>query len=309
MFSFFSKKNKFGAVPEWASYFNKKDYAVFIRTIKQYFKSRKIDYELGDGVVKLRGTENGAGTLGLSNLGQHCAQLDASEYPDVIAAHFDASFRARRFSEAFNKIEGSFEDVKQYIGVRLYDEQYVAHLGKENTLGIDFPGELYAMIVFDFPDNVVNIRPEQAGKWAVPTDELFAVGLANTKSRYAVDISRQSFGEFSIWFAQADHFFASNIVFDLENRPEVIGSKGSLIGLPHRHAVIIYPIENLATLNALNALIPTIYRMHQDGPGSLSEKLFWYNDGIFTPLPYSIESGAIQFFPPEDFVEVLNGLE
>src|SRR5690606_37707118 len=100
-----------------------------------------------------------------------------------------------------------------------------------------------------------------------------------------------------------------NIVFDIENRKELIGSKGSLVGLPHRHSAIIYPIENLEVVKAINGLIPTIYGMNQEGPGSLSNNLFWYKDKTFTQLPYKIDEGKLQFFPPNNFVELLNELK
>ena len=37
--------------------------------------------------------------------------------------------------------------------------------------------------------------------------------------------------------------------------------------------------------------------------------LFWYKDGTYTELPYKFENGKLQFFPPDNFVELLNELK
>lgn len=309
MFSFFKKKTNNTDIPKWASFFDDKEYSTFLKELDNYFKSLNIEYELGDGQITVKENKFGFNVLGLTNVAQVCKQDDLKNYKENIAEHFNSMIRANMFDEEFNKIVDKFEEVKKYIGVRLYDNEYVAHVGKENTLGKDFAGDIYSMIVFDFPDSVVSIKPDQTTAWNKTTDELFEIGVSNIKSKYPLTITKETFGEFNIWFVQGDHFFTPNIVFDIENRKELIGSKGSLVGLPHRHSAIIYPIENLEVVKAISGLIPAIYGMNQEGPGSLSNNLFWYRDKIFTQLPYKINEGKLQFYPPDNFVELLNELK
>lgn len=309
MFSFFKKKTDKTNVPEWASFFDEKEYSLFVNEIDNYFKNLNIQYEIGDGQIHVSKNEFGFSNLGLTNVAQVCKQEDKRYYKEIIAEHFNSMIRANKFDKEFEKIADNFEEVKKYIGVRLYDNDYVAHIKKELTIGKDFAGDIYSMIVFDFPDSVISIKPEQTTAWNKTTDELFEIGISNIKSKYPFTITKEAFGEFSIWFVQGEHFFTPNIVFDIENRKELIGSKGSLIGLPHRHSAIIYPIENLEVVKAINGLIPTIYGMNQKGPGSLSNNLFWYKDKTFTQLPYKIDEGKLQFFPPNIFVELLNELK
>lgn len=309
MFSFFKKKTDDNEIPEWASFFDNKEYSAFINELDNYFKSLNIGYELSDGQVEVETNEFGFNVLGLINVAQVCKQEEKKYYKEIITEHFSAMIRANKFDKEFEKIADDFEKVKQYIGVRIYDNEYVAHIGKENTIGKDFAGDIYSMIVFDFPDRVSNIKPDQTKAWNKTTDELFEIGTSNIKAKYPLTITKESFGAFSIWFVQGEHFFTPNIVFDIENRKELIGSKGSLVGLPHRHSAIIYPIENLEVVKAINGLISTIYGMNQEGPGSLSNNLFWYKDKAFTQLPYKIEEEKLQFFPPDNFAEVLNELK
>ena len=278
MFSIFKKNKDNPEVPEWASFFDSREYNNFLKAIDNYFNKKKITYELGEGMLTTSANDFGFSNLGLTNVAQVCKHDKPRNYSNIVSEHFDSMVRANQFEAAFSKIVHDFDKVKKYIGVRLYSNDYAGHIGKELTIGKDFAGDIYAMLVFDLPDIITNIQPEQAENWGKSLDELFEVGLQNIKSNYPLDISQQKFNEFTIWFIQGDHFFTPNIVFDLTSYPKFVGSKGSLIGIPHRHSVIIYPIENIEAITAINQLIPTIYGMNAEGPGSVSNNIFLYKD-------------------------------
>lgn len=307
MFSLF-KKNNNPEVPEWASFFNAGEYSEFLKAIANYFNKKKITYEMGDGILTVTVKDFGATNLGLMNVAQACKRSGIENYNNIVSDHFNTLVKANLFDAEFKRIVDDFDKVKKYIGVRLYNKSYIAQVGKELTIVKDFAGDIYAMLIFDLPSSITNVQPAQAEKWGRSLDELFRIGLQNISDNNPLDISQQSLNSFTIWFIQANHFFAPNIVFDLNSFPNLVGSKGSLIGIPHRHAVIIYPIENLETVTAINQLIPIIYRMNAEGPGSVSNNLFWYKDGHFQDLPYKIEDKRLHFIPPDNFVDLLNTL-
>jgi hypothetical protein len=308
MFSFFNKRTGRTIVPEWASFFDDKEYSVFIEEINNFFEKLNIQYKISDGQVIVDDNDFSFRNLGLVNVAQVCKQEEPKLYKQIIDAHFNSLIRASQFTKEFDVIADNFDEVKKYIGVRLYDNENFATIGKGNTIGKDFAGNIYAMVVFDFPDSVTSIKPEQTTAWNKTNDELFEIGLENVRKNYPVTITKEAIGEFSIWLVQGDHFFTANIVYDIEKRQELVGGKGSLIGLPHRHSAIIYAIENLEVIKAINGLIPLIFGMNQEGPGSLSNNLFWYHDRTFTELPYNIDDNKLEFFPPDNFLEMLNGL-
>lgn len=309
MFSFFRKKSDDTPVPEWAAFFNSRQYSAFTKELDGYFRSINVRYELGDGILHVGENSFGFTQLGLMNVSQMCVQCDIKDYKEIVADHFNSLIRAQQFDKEFSKIVDRFDEVKRYLAVRLYDQNYAAHIGKQNTIGKDFAGDIYAMLVFDLPDSVVNVRPGQVVAWNKTPDELLETGIANVRAKYPFHITKQTLGNFDIWFVQGEHFFTANIAFDLENKRELLGSNGSLIGLPHRHSALIYPIENLQVVQAVNGLIQTVHGMNQEGPGALSNNLFWYKDGTFTLLPYKIEDRKLQFSPPQNFVEMLNKLK
>lgn len=308
MFSIFKKNKDNPKVPEWASFFSVNEFNHFLNAIEDYFSKKKIIYVLGDGMLSVKENDFGFNDMGLTNVAQVCKQDNPKNYRAIVFEHFESMIRANNFDLEFKKTIYEYDKIKQYIGVRLYPNGYAEHVGKELTIGKDFVGDIYAMLVFDLPDSITSIQPEQANKWGKSMDELFEIGLKNIKSNYPVEITKEKFDEFNIWFVQGDHFFAPNIVFDFNAMQKYAGSKGSLIGIPHRHSVIIYPIESLEVVKAINALIPGVYGMNEEGPGSISNNLFWYKDGHFENLPYEIQDNNLQFFPPEKFVELLNTL-
>ncbi|MEY3443795.1 MAG: hypothetical protein RLZZ519_2076, partial [Bacteroidota bacterium] len=114
--------------------------------------------------------------------------------------------------------------------------------------------------------------------------------------------------EFDIWFGEGVHFFVPNIAFELHRRPDLVGKHGALVGLPHRHAAIIYPIESLDVIKAVNTLIPIVKGMNEEGPGSLSDNIFLFQNGEFEAIPYKFTEDKLQLFPTDNFISLLNSL-
>ena len=307
MFSIFKHSNN-PIVPAWASFFKENEYSEFLNAIDGYFVKQNMKYTIGDGIIEVEANDSGFDKLGLANLAQNCKLNGVKRYKNLVSEHFDCMARANKYQSEFELMVNDFDKIKEFIGVRLYPKEYVSTLGRELTIGKDFAGDIYAMLVFDLPDSVINVQPKQADKWGKSKSALFELGLQNIKNKYPLDISQQQFDDFALWYVHGNHFFTPNIVFDLANRKELIGSKGALIGIPHRHSVLIFPIENINVAKAINRLIPAIYGMNQEGPGSVSNNLFWYKDGEFENLPYKIEADKIQFYPTDNFAELLSGL-
>jgi hypothetical protein len=169
--------------------------------------------------------------------------------------------------------------------------------------------DLVMTLVFDLPHTIENLRPEDTLNWNKKIDELIEIGLLNINKNNPLEISEQKLGDFKIWFIQSDHFYASNIILDKKELAKYIGSKGALIGIPHRHAVLIYPIENLEVVKAINTMIPITKGMYGEGPGSISSHLYWYNGEKLINLPYDLSDKTLKFTPPESFLNMLNTLK
>lgn len=307
MFSFFKRNKIHFPVPEWASFFTEEEYNHFLSLVDRYFKKEGITYTLGDGVIIPAGDKEGS-NLGLMNIAQHCKQIDQKEWKRFIHNHFNSLKRADVFDKKLKKIIHDYSLVKQYIGVRLYSKEYIASVDEGNTIKRSVTDDIDAMLVFDLPHSVTSIQPEQTISWGKTTDELFEFAIGNMKSRYPVEIRQEPIGETSLLAVVADHFFTPNVIFDLASHPSLIGSKGSLVGFPHRHAILFYPIEDIQAVHTISLMIPIINFMYEEGPGSISPDLYWYYNNEFHLLPYKLEEKTLQFIPPENFVDMLNTL-
>jgi hypothetical protein len=307
LFSFF-KRNKINfPVPEWASFFTEEEYNYFLSLVDRYFKKEGIAYTLDDGNIIPADGQLGS-NLGLMNVAQHCSQSDRKGWKRFIHSHFDSFKRAAVFDKKLQKIIHDYSLVKKYIGVRLYSKDYIANVGEEHTIKRRITDDIEALLVFDLPHSVFNIQPEQTLNWGKAVDELFEFAISNMKSRYPVKITKEAMGDTTLLAVVADHFFTPNVIFDLASHPSLIGSKGSLVAIPHRHAVLFYPIEDIKVVTTISAMIPVINFMYDKGPGSISPDLYWYHNNKFYLLPYKMDDKELQFIPPENFVDMLNTL-
>lgn len=89
----------------------------------------------------------------------------------------------------------------------------------------------------------------------------------------------------------------------------LIGSKGALIGIPNRHAVLIYPIENHEVVKDINTLITITKGMYDEGPGSISSNLYWYNGDKLITLKIDVSNKTLKFSSSENFLNMLNTLK
>ncbi|OOQ60131.1 hypothetical protein [Mucilaginibacter pedocola] len=308
MFSLFKRKNKL-EVPDWALFLNADEYERFLKAVEKYFYQKNVTYTLGDGVINAGPNDFGFNVLGLMNVAQQCKFNDGRSYTEIVDEHFETMLRANKFDKEFQKVIDDYEQIEQYLAVRLYHTSYFDSVGYENVIGEALAGNIFAALVFDLPDGIVSIKPEQAEKWGKNYKELMDVGKSNVERNCSIELLKEDFDGLTIWLAQGEHFFTGNIVFNLEIYPQFAGKHGMLVGVPHRHCVIMYPINNLEVISAINKLIPLIYNMNEEGPGSISSNLFWYANGKFEYQPYKIEEDKIQFTPTENFLNMLNMLE
>src|SRR5476651_2581543 len=162
-------------------FFSDNEYSAFLNQIDEYFKKQNINYELQNGVVNVSENLFGFGKLGLQNLAQVCNQHDMPEYKEIVHEHFNSLVRTEKFNTEFKSIVNDFDKIKDYIGVRIYHNDYVASVGKNNIVGKDLAGDICAIVVFDLPDSIQTIKPEQIEKWGKDFECLFDLGVKNIK--------------------------------------------------------------------------------------------------------------------------------
>jgi hypothetical protein len=310
MFSFFSRKPKNQPVPNWANFFSHDEYDTFIGAVETYFEGQGHPFTIDDGIVRTQwvSRDSSMQNLGLMNVAQMCKQGKVEDYMDIVENHFEVMRKSQDFMTEFFARMDDYDFVAPFIGTRLYHIDHVSSVGAANVLSKPVTEEIIALLVFDMPQAISSVKPEQAKVWGKSVDELIAIGLENIAENYPFDVLELE-ANIPIKAVVQDHFFGANILLDLANHPELVGTHGTLVGVPHRHTTLMFPIEDISVLRAINMMIPMINGMHNEGPGSISECLYWYRAGAFEKLPYTItDEHTVEFLPPSDLVALLEYL-
>jgi len=308
MFSFFKRNKSSQPAPEWTPFSNMDDYKQFIKYVEGYFSRKGLNYTIEGDAVVVTDTSWKFGQMGLANLAQVCNQSRRSEWKSIVNRHFDTMQKTSEFDEAFYRQAHEYSFAAPYIGVRLYPNNYVSYIGEEVVIHRQVADDLMAILVFDFDHGVSNIKPETTIQWNRSNEQLFEIGLANIRQKYAAETVTERIDDTDIWVIQGDHFFVANSVLDAHLQSIPSGAFGSLIGIPHRHAVLAYPISDLGLVNLLPQFAYIVQGMYGEGPGSISESLYWYRDGELMRLPYTIEEESFAFTPPQEFLDIMNEL-
>jgi hypothetical protein len=310
MFSFFRRKGKNQPPPEWANFFTSEEYAAFLAAIDTYFKGIGMPYTVEDGVVRTTWAigDTSMHNLGLMNVSQMCKQGQLGDYVAIVHNHFDTMRKSQDFIVEFYERISDFEFARPFLGTRIYHKDHVKSIGQDNVVYQTITDDMIAMLVLDMPQAISSVKPSQAEAWGKSNDELLALGLQNIRENYPFEV-RVIESIVPLKAVIQDHFFGANIILDFERHPELLGNHGTLVGVPHRHTTLLYPIEDVEVMKAIQVMLVMIHGMHQEGPGSISDCLYWYRQGVFEKLPYEIkEDNTLSFYPTENLVAMLEYL-
>ena len=302
---FFRKLFGLGStVPEWASFFSLEEYQRFNQLIEQHFVATQTKISLQDGIVVVVATKQ---KYGLQNLAQVCCQSEAESWTEVIANHFETIHQAEAEGREIQEKFSDFSKIAPYLAVRLYPDSYLEQVGADKAVAsIDLEGTV-TMLVLDLENAIRTVCTDDVKPWGKSNYELIRLGLNYVRQINDVEIEDLELTEdVSVKIMSGDSFFASTQILMLEEFSPCLGLYGSLVGVPHRHTAIIYPIQNLDVIKAVNVLIPLIKGLYNEGPGSISPNLYWYRHQKFITLPYRETRKALQFYPPAEFTDMLN---
>jgi hypothetical protein len=247
-----------------------------------------------------------AQVFGLSNLAQLCRQLPRDAWPEAIAAHF------RNLDEAAAEDE-RMEDpeiARPYLKVRVYRSGDLPPESLAAMVSRPLSADLVTALVLDLPTTVRTLNDDIVTGWPEPVEQLFEVGLEHlaaeesTYERQSIDLA----GGVQVEGLVGDSFFVASQVVRLG---ELIGDAphGALVSLPNRHSLLWHRLADAASaVQAVQGMLRIGHQLYQEGPGSVTPELHWWNDGSLLLLPSSITDGRLDFFPPDPFVSALNTL-
>jgi len=298
--------------PAWAGFFQAGQYGAFIKAVQAELARRGLSYPVNGpaGVVVLPPDppEREPGYWGLTNLAQNCAQIPESEWPALIREHFDRMERIGSRGEYLDSLAANWEEARTLLKVRIYPAD-LAHL--EATVSHEPAPGLRAVLVYDFPDSTATVYPDHTSGWKIPENDLFRIALQNVEAEEEPEATPFDLpGGAKIQVLHGPSFFAASRILSLERYVSTDSPFGALVGVPTRHSLLYYPIQGLEVVPVIQAFLPLLDRLCDEGPGSITNQLYWWRYGHLNHLPSRIEGRQIHFSPPESFVsECLNRLK
>jgi hypothetical protein len=170
--------------------------------------------------------------LGLMNVAQMCKQAKIEEYAGVIRNHFDVMRKSKDFIAGFFENINDFEFVKPFIGTRLYHKDHIKSIGPEGVISKSITEEIIAMLVFDMPQAISSIKPEQSRIWGkVRGRAALELGFGyNIRESYDFSATNLD-ANVNLKAVIQNHFFGSNVILNLDRVPGLVGTHGSLVAL------------------------------------------------------------------------------
>lgn len=282
------------SVPEWALPLCPADFAVFRDQLDGVLSP--YGYALGDGFVTVPGRSS---QYGLTNLLQQWSLAEPPVRAGLVEGHFHRLFQA--------------EDSQPPSGAELIALIRPRLWGSETLSSVTFPlisrpvaPDLQEVLSVDLPTSVINLKPEQAEATGRSTSELWDIAHQQIDDGLPVGQDRMGNG-LQVFFG--DGMFVASRLLELERFVGALPAAGALVAVPHRHVLVLHPIENLEAVGALNMLAQVADGLYREGPGSIVPHVFWWRqDRPPLRIPATVYENAVNIAPPDEFVELLNGL-
>lgn len=295
------------APPEWAAALKTRDrYEQFESLVRHWFRDRGMAVVISDGMLRAKSESNSLWQCGLGVVLQMCAEAEPDAWPAVVGGHFDALYAAHVKHQDIKTSIGGWEQIRPLLVARLWEPSSVNDTRDSMLWREDLPG-LMTTLALNLHDHVRSITREEAAAWGKSEDMLFETAIDNVEAMTPVDVSpvdaADPEGMHSIF---AESVFVAARALRFERFTKLHGTYGTLVSLPVRHAILAVPLNDRATIiQRLGGLIPLTREVEAQGPGSVSARVFWWRDGVWREITYTVNEDRIEVSPPQELVDLI----
>ncbi|MBO1331906.1 immunity 49 family protein [Streptomyces sp. VRA16 Mangrove soil] len=242
----------------------------------------------------------------LTNLAQRCRVTPEDEWPAMVEEHFARLSRSSAGGE-------SAEELLERTVLRLVPPGTVPAEAADGYTYLRGVAEgLNLALALDAPTSVrllTDADVERAG-----ADALWAAAERNLVREPVRHEEVRLDGHPVLYSVYGDSPFVSTKALIL---PELIAEAtgrrmpmaGALVVVPTRHLLAFHPIVDGSAVDAVNDLATYAVKAHEDGPGSLSPRVYWWHDGRLTTLTViDHETRTFSQQPPAGLLAVLRSM-
>ncbi|MFI1279510.1 hypothetical protein ACH4U5_01890 [Streptomyces sp. NPDC020858] len=172
--------------------------------------------------------------------------------------------------------------------------------------------DLLEGIAYDTPDSVRLLDDQDVAR--VDRDVLYAAARANLLAEPVGYDTLERPGGAVLHIIGGESVYAASkaLVFEEAVRaaggPE-IPAEGALLTVPNRHNLVFYPLADHHVGEAVNDLAQFGLGAYENGPGSLSPRVFWWRAGSLTTITVlDDETKTMSIAPPPELMDTMRRL-
>ncbi|MGW7364313.1 immunity 49 family protein [Streptomyces sp. NPDC054841] len=270
--------------------------------VREYHSGRGIPVTVAGGTVTAS-----QGTSSLYNLAEFCRRADPRAWSQLVE---------QRFNALDNAAQAPMETPDQILPrayLRLAPDdalppeaaasfQYARHVA---------PG-LLETLALDLPDSVRLLDDKAVAR--VGLEQLRAAGRANlVKEPVEYEVTRTESGA-ELHIVSGESMFVASKALVLDDFYRSVAGRelpveGALFTVPSRHYLAFHPIEDHHVVDAVNDLAAFGLGAHQDNPGPLSPRVYWWHKGVVSCLTHIDEATrSFSIVPPDELMDIMRRL-
>lgn len=231
---------------------------------------------------------------------QHTDKREENEnQPEVPAAEFV-------FQSAVEEEEG-FESFARYLSLRIISKTNIESFPEEAFYVREDLDDTITILVLDYPASIEHVVRANATDWGKTESELFERALKNLQETYhRVIIPYEGHPQAGMLTVSGDDPFKTSTVLYLEEYPALQGTHGALVALPDKDTFICKTLEDDISLEVgMQFLVHFTDETYHNSESRISKQIYWYFNGEFTVIPYSIGIERMTYVLPFDLEDRL----
>lgn len=313
MFNLFKKKR---TMPEWAFMSSVEQVDRFLQTLKEYFDKDGKAVELEDGWLYFLDSHGKRidRAYGLSNLSEECEGAPQETWPDLIQSHFERMAAGIAELEEFNASRKDFKKVSKQLVLHLSDkvlfpeDRFKTALCRE-----ELPG-LLILVGAELAASIEPICKEDSEVWGKSEMEVFDLAKEQILERIKTEGGQQEREEKLESGTKIHDLLGPRRALETILKQEDVESRqgrcGAFVSFPNHFRALISPIQNALYASELNIFdfIRVTSECFSSQSEPLSQLVFWYKDGTFRPVFWSVnDQNDLDLQFPEEFYALIGG--
>ncbi|MFJ8503758.1 immunity 49 family protein [Streptomyces avermitilis] len=239
----------------------------------------------------------------LTALAQRCRAEAEERWPEMVEQHFIRLEAASQGGE-------SAQELLRQTRLRLLPADALPSDDFRYTRPV--AEGLVLALALDAPTSIRILNDDDVARAGL--DELWAAGRANLLGEPVEheDVRTPS-GALLHSVMGESHFVASKALVLPELVRAVTGQElpaaGALVAVPTRHLLAFHPIVDGTVVDAVNDLGAYALGAYEDGPGSLTPRLYWWHQGQLICLTvFDHGSRSLSVVPPQELMDLMKSL-